>query len=57
MDDDSFKEEVTTYNKHYDKSTKVTCIMLATMSFKLQNSFESLGAFSINKHLKDMFQE
>lgn len=31
--------------------------MLATMSYEMQKSFESLGAFDINGKLKEMFQE
>lgn len=31
--------------------------MLVTISSELQKSFENLGAFNLNEHLKDMFQE
>lgn len=57
MDDESTKAEVATYHEHDDKSTKVACIMLATLSFELQKSFENLWLHDINEHLKEMFRE
>lgn len=57
MDGDFSKVEVVDYNKHYDKSTKFSCTLLATMSFEIQKSFKILGEFNINEHLKETFQE
>lgn len=42
LDDDSSKEELVSYNKYYDESTKFNCLMLATMSYELQKGFKSL---------------
>ena len=50
-------EEVNAYNKHYDESTKVACLMLATMASGLQKNFETWGAFDKNQQLEEMFQE
>ncbi|TLX70056.1 DDE-type integrase/transposase/recombinase [Labilibacter sediminis] len=49
-------EESEAYLKHDKDSTKVACLMLATMSSELQKSFENMGAFDINSQLMDMFQ-
>lgn len=57
MDDESCEEDIVVYNKHDDESKKVDCIMLATMSPDHQKSFDGLGAYEINDHLKEMFQE
>ncbi|KAL7584328.1 uncharacterized protein LOC111913142 [Lactuca sativa] len=50
-------EEVTAYNKHYDESTKVAFLMLATMASGLQKNFETWSAFDINQQLEEMFHE
>lgn len=48
MDDNSSQEDLVAYNKHEDESTKVACIMLATMSPELQKRFKNYGEFEIN---------
>ena len=45
------------YNRLYDESMKVACVMLVTISPELQKSFESHGELNINEHLKEMFPE
>ena len=57
LGEDATPDEITAYNKHYDESTKVACLMLATMASGLQKNFENWGAFDINQKLKEMFQE
>lgn len=57
LDDDTSPEAVTEYNKRFAESTKVACLMLASMSPELQKSFENMGAFELNEQLREMFQE
>ena len=45
------------FDKRKNDSNDVTCLMLATMSPKLQKQFVDMEAFEIMTHLKEMFQE
>jgi gag-polypeptide of LTR copia-type len=45
------------YNKFIDDELDVSCLMIATMSSKLQKRFETHGAFDIMDQLKKTFQE
>jgi hypothetical protein len=54
---DPTEAELAAYHKHDEESTKVACLMLATMSSELQKSFENVGAFDMNFQLQEMFQE
>lgn len=47
LNDESNDEDVASYSKHYDKSTKVDFLVLEIIHFELR--FESLGAFDINE--------
>lgn len=38
-------ENLATYNKHVEKSTKVACILMANMSPELQKICENYGTF------------
>ncbi|KAK5833458.1 hypothetical protein PVK06_017292 [Gossypium arboreum] len=45
------------YEKHKNKSIDVACLMLATMSSKLQKDLEHMDTFDIIYNLKEMFQQ
>ena len=57
LDSDATDEAIDAYNRLYAESKKVAFIMLGAMSPDLQKSFEHMGAFEINEHLQEMFQE
>ncbi|GJS50522.1 hypothetical protein Tco_0623884 [Tanacetum coccineum] len=56
IDNDSTQEEIEAHQKHYDDANKVSCIMAASMSPELQNTFENTWAYEMNQQLKEMFQ-
>ncbi|GKD67673.1 retrotransposon protein, putative, ty1-copia subclass, partial [Tanacetum coccineum] len=56
INDNSTQEEIKAHQKHYDDANKVSCIMAASMSPKLQKTFEFTWAYEINQQLKEMFQ-
>ncbi|GKE43669.1 hypothetical protein Tco_1470953 [Tanacetum coccineum] len=56
IDDDSTQEEIEAHQKHYDDANNVSCIMAASMSPKLQNTFKNTWAYEMNQQLKEMFQ-
>ena len=45
------------YHKHLDDSIIVACIMLASMSPRLQKQHEAMTAYDIVAHLKELFHE
>lgn len=55
LDDDVTEEQMDAYEKIYDVLNKVTCHMLATMSYELQKIFKNLGVYGINYQLMKMF--
>ena len=57
LNDDASPEAEAEYNKQDTESRKVACLMLASLSPELQNSFENMGAFETNEQLREMFQE
>ncbi|GKB94733.1 hypothetical protein Tco_1340366 [Tanacetum coccineum] len=56
INDDSTQEEIEAHQKHYDDATKVSCIIVSSMSPELQKSFENTWAYEMNQQLKEMFQ-
>ncbi|KAJ9547198.1 hypothetical protein OSB04_019741 [Centaurea solstitialis] len=48
-------EEIDAYNKHCTDSTKASCIMVSTMSSKLQKMFDKSWACEINEKLHKIF--
>lgn len=44
----NFPKIVSADIKHYNKSAKVSCLILATISYEPQKGFENWGAFDIN---------
>ena len=45
------------YEKHHNYFIDVTCLMLATMSSKLQKDLENMEAYDMIFNLKEMFQQ
>ena len=45
------------YAKHFDDSTRVSCLMLACMVPELQRTMEHMAALEMNAHLLQMFQQ
>ena len=54
---DAFKEERATYKMWKDDSVTVKCIMLASMSNKLQRQHEDMDVPSILLNLKELYGE
>src|SRR5918996_5038823 len=54
---DASVEDRAAYDKHYDDASKVSCIMIATMSVELQKTFEDVWAFDMNLRLAEMFHK
>ena len=52
----SVKDQIA-YQKHLDDSIIVACIMLASMSSRLQKQHEAMIAYDIVAHLKELFHE
>lgn len=44
-------------HKHIDDTTKFSCIMIETMAFDLQKSYENYWSYKINVALAQMFHE
>ena len=57
LDEFSTEEENETYNRQDTESRKVACIMLASMTSKLQKGFDNIGAYDLNEQLREMFQQ
>jgi len=45
------------YNRHLNDSVEVSCIMLATMTPKLQKQHEWMIVFDMIGHLKTLYEE
>ena len=48
-------EEVTEYIPHERDATKVSCIMLATMTLELQKSYEDFYPYEMHLYLMDRY--
>ncbi|GKD08990.1 hypothetical protein Tco_1188675 [Tanacetum coccineum] len=55
INDNSTQDEIEAHQKHYDDANKVSCIMAASMSPRLQKTFEFTWAYEMNQQLKEMF--
>ena len=55
--DNAPRAEKNAYEKHHNDSIDVACLMLATMSFELQNDLENMEAYDMIFNLKEMFQQ
>ena len=55
LPDDASEEEDAKPEKHPYHSIEVSCLLLVTMSSKLQKRCENLGVYNMYEHLKDMF--
>ena len=44
------------YQKHFDNSADVCCLMLATVSPELKKQHERMDAYDMIEHLKRMFE-
>ena len=51
------RAEKNAYEKHHNDSIDVACLMLATMSSKLQKDLENMEAYDMIFNLKEMFQQ
>ena len=49
--------EKNAYEKHHTDSIDVACLMLATMSSKLQKDLENMEDYDMIFNLKEMFQQ
>ena len=48
-------EEIISYRKHYDDTTKVACIMVATMAPRLQRFYEDYWPYKTSLDLVENF--
>ena len=55
--DNAPRAEKNAYEKHHNDSIDVACLMLATMSSKLQKDLENMEAYDMIFNLKEMFQQ
>ena len=55
--DNAHRAEKNAYEKHHNDSIDVACLMLTTMSFKLQKDMENMEAYDMIFNLKEMFQQ
>ena len=54
--DNAPRAEKNAYEKHHNDSIDVACLMIATMSSKLQKDLENMEAYNMIFNLKEMFQ-
>ena len=52
---DSPTEAFKAYNQHKDAEEMATCLMLVSMSPKLQRQYEDMNAHNILLHLQELF--
>jgi len=50
--EDALIEVKTKYHRHIDDDEQATCVILASMSPKLQIEYENMDAYNMIKHLK-----
>ena len=50
-------KEIVAYEKHYKDSTKVLCIMVATMTLELQRHDEDYWSYEMNNDLMENFHK
>src|SRR5262249_41723171 len=50
-------EEVNAHDLHKDDNEQATCIMLASITSKLQKKYENMDAHTIIHHLQDLYTE
>ena len=54
---DAPRAQRTAYEKHFNDSVDVACLILAIMVLELKKNMEMLTAFEMVTHLKEMFQQ
>lgn len=50
-------EQIVAYKKHYNDATKVSCIMVATMTPELQRHYEDYWPYEMNKDLMEKYHK
>jgi len=51
------RDQSDAYSKHLNDVVQVSCIMLATINFELENQLENMTTFDMIKHVKTLYEE
>ncbi|GJS05025.1 hypothetical protein Tco_0321533 [Tanacetum coccineum] len=54
---DAFNEDLEAWNVVYDRHNEVACLMLGSMSPKLQRQFKNYSPYDVLRELKSMFEK